>query len=208
MSELLHIALGSLLLSLVHASIPNHWLPIVLVGKSEGWSTKETVSIGILSGFLHTLSTILLGSVIGYIGLKLSEKYEGVTSLVASLVLIGMGLIYFWKGLRHDHHEHLNTARIPRKSKKAIVTTFAVSMFFSPCLEIESYYFNAGMFGMAGIALVSVIYLLVTVTGMAILVYVGCKSLERYNFNILEHHEKKITGGILIILGITSYFFH
>ena len=36
--------LGSLLLSLIHATIPNHWLPVVAVGKAEKWTMNETLA--------------------------------------------------------------------------------------------------------------------------------------------------------------------
>lgn len=206
---MIQLLIGSFLLSLVHAAIPNHWLPIILIGKAENWPTKESVSVAALSGLLHTLSTILLGTIIGYIGWKLSERSEEVTRAIASLILIFMGVIYFGQDLRHHHHDHLpKTDTVKKKSKRAIVFSFALAMFFSPCLEIETYYFKAGTLGFLGIAMVSVVYLCVTVSAMSLFVYAGSRSLERVNFHFLDHHEKKITGGILIVLGIISYFIH
>ena len=58
---------GSILLSLVHAAIPNHWLPVVAIGKAENWSQRETLLVAGISGFAHTLSTVLVGITIGII---------------------------------------------------------------------------------------------------------------------------------------------
>jgi len=56
---------GSFLLSIVHAAIPNHWLPLVAVSKSEQWRLSETLTITAITGFAHTLSTIIIGLIIG-----------------------------------------------------------------------------------------------------------------------------------------------
>lgn len=205
---MVQILIGSFLLSMVHAMIPNHWLPIVLMGRTEHWSTKESVGIAALSGLLHTASTILLGGVIGFVGYKLSKESEELTQVLASLILVAIGLVYlFWKGT-HQHHDGQVSPASRRKSKAAIVLTFALSMFLSPCLEIETYYFKAGTLGTTGIIAVSIVYLLVTVLSMSLLVYAGSKSMERFKFHFLEHHEKRIIGVLLIILGIASYFIH
>jgi hypothetical protein len=28
---------GSILLSIIHAAIPNHWIPVVMIGRAEKW---------------------------------------------------------------------------------------------------------------------------------------------------------------------------
>lgn len=204
---MLQIILGSLLLSIIHALIPNHWIPLVIISRAEKWGWKETLSISAITAFSHTISTIILGIIIGLIGLELSSSYESVTSIVAPLILIFMGLIYFGLDQRHSRHEHLpRESKVSSKSKLTIIITLCIAMFFSPCLEIETYYFTAGTYGWMGILTVSLVYLIVTVVGIVILVSLGCKGIERFKWHFLEHHEKKITGGVLILLGIISFF--
>lgn len=205
---MVQILIGSFLLSVIHALIPNHWLPIVLMGRTEHWSTRESVGIAALSGLIHTTSTILLGGVIGFIGYKLSEEYEDLTHILASLLLVVIGLVYLFLGRKHQHHGGQINTQGGKRSKTAIVLTFALSMFLSPCLEIETYYFKAGTMGASGIMAISLVYLIVTVSSMSLLVYAGCKSLEQFKFHFLEHHEKSIVGILLIILGVASYFIH
>jgi len=66
---------GSILLSLVHAAIPNHWLPVVAIGKAERWTLRETLLVSGISGIAHTLSTVIIGITIGFIGNRLNESY-------------------------------------------------------------------------------------------------------------------------------------
>ena len=58
---MLSIIIGSLLISLLHAVIPNHWLPVLAIGKKEGWSLAETSRITFIAGMAHVISTIIIG---------------------------------------------------------------------------------------------------------------------------------------------------
>lgn len=205
---MIQIVVGSILLSLVHALIPNHWIPLVFISKAEKWTRRETILATALTAFAHTLSTIFLGIAIGLIGYQLSTSYEMITHVVAPIILIFMGLIYFGLDINHSHHKQLPVKKgLEKKSKIAIIITLSLAMFLSPCLEIETFYFTAGTLGWIGIATVSIIYLIVTVSFIVVLVALGSKSIEKFNWHFLEHYEKKITGSILIILGILSFFF-
>lgn len=210
MQSLTQVFLGSLVLSLLHASIPNHWLPLVAIGKTEKWTQKETLVVTAISGFAHTLSTIIIGMIVGLIGYKLSESYKFITTVAAPLILISLGCIYLFmdfKANKYQHHNHIDVNdTVKKKTKTAIIISLAVGMFFSPCIEIEAYYFVASSIGWTGIITVSFVYLIVTVLGMLILVYLASRGIKRLKWHFMEHHEKIITGIILIILGITGFF--
>lgn len=207
------IFVGSFLLSIVHALIPNHWIPLIAISKSEKWTTKETMSATFITGAAHIFSTILIGILVGFIGHQLSNSFEFITEIIAPVILVSLGAVFIFLDLRHSHHgDHghfkLEEKKLKSRSKWAILVSLSVAMFFSPCLELDAYYFHAGTFGWAGIALVSATYFVVTVSLMMILVYAGLKSIARFRAHFLEHHHKLITGIILIILGILAYFLH
>ena len=62
------ILIGSILLSLLHAIIPSHWLPIISIGKKDNWSIKEVTQVTFFSGIAHALSTIIIGRYFRVIG--------------------------------------------------------------------------------------------------------------------------------------------
>jgi nickel/cobalt transporter (NicO) family protein len=212
---MLSLIIGSLLLSITHALIPNHWFPLAAVSKSENWTKMETAQVTALTGFLHTISTIIIGIIIGFVGYKLGDTIEIVSEIYAPVILLGLGSYFVIKNLRDKSHSHchINPEQIKqasRKSKAAIITALGTMMFFSPCVEIEAYYFTAGQFGWTGIIVLSSIYLFVTVSAMIFIVELSRKSIDILNkkLHFLEHYEKLITGVILIILGILSLFIH
>ena len=197
---------GSLLLSLVHASIPNHWLPIVAIGKSERWTMRETLNATALIGAAHITSTIIIGVLIGLAGFRLSSNHAELAHWIAPVVLAVLGLIFIasdFIGKGHRHHNHFDETG--GRSKRAIVGSMVVAMFFSPCIELEVYFLPAGAFGWSGILTTSAIYLFATVSTMLLLVYVGTKGLSRLNWHIFEHHQKTLTGVILIALAALAF---
>lgn len=183
--------------------VPHHWLPLALLARSEKWNRKQTVQLSVIVSSAHALSTMILGIIIGIIGMEAARKMGEFTEWFAPLLLILFGVIYVSLG---DHHSHDDSVKLKTHSFSRIITSLSVAMFFSPCLEVETFYFTAGTFGWRGILLVSVIYLFVTVSGITALTLSGKKTMERFQLHFLEHYEKKITGVILIVLGILSYF--
>jgi putative Mn2+ efflux pump MntP len=203
--------IGSLMLSLIHAAIPNHWVPLVAIGKAEKWTLKESLSATIITGFAHTLSTVIIGIIVGFIGFRLANSYAGLMNYFAPSVLVIIGLMYFvldLKAVKHHHHVHNeNKDRSGEaRTKTGILIGLSSAMFFTPCVEIEAYYFRAGMIGWTGIFIVSAVYTLATVLLMLVLVYAGYKGMQRIRSHMLEHHEKSFTGIVLILLGILAFF--
>lgn len=202
------IIIGAFLLSIVHASIPNHWIPLVALSKSEKWNEKTTLGVTAIAGFAHTLSTIMIGIIVGFMGYKLSDSYSFIVGVIAPSILILLGIIYLVLSIRDNkhHHHEIHLEDVKKKTTTAIIITLTISMFFSPCLEIEAYFFVASKLGWEGIITVAVIYTFITIAGMLLLVWLGMKGVKKIKSQVLEHHEKTITGMILIVLGIAGYF--
>ena len=205
------IFIGSLVLSIIHAAIPNHWIPLLAIGKTEKWTLKETLSATVITGFAHTLSTILIGVIVGLIGIKLSGSYDLIIEYVAPAILTVIGIIYIISDYKNrgQHHNHANleaaNIRGSSKSKTGILISLSIAMFLTPCVEIEAYYFQAGMIGWKGIFTVSAVYTFTTVLLMLIFVFAGYKGTQRLRLHFLEHHEKLITGLVLVGLGILAF---
>ncbi|MCE5304809.1 MAG: hypothetical protein ABFD00_00020 [Chloroherpetonaceae bacterium] len=213
MNSLFQIFIGSILLSLVHASIPNHWLSIVAISRSENWSIREAMSVTAIAGTAHILSTLIVGVIIGIFGYALSSSYAFITKVAAPLVLLILGVIYIFADQRenrkHHHHEHINTEKLiqqKNKNKAAIITSLAVAMFFSPCIEIEAYYFSASTAGWIGIGIVSIVYFVITLAGMLLLVNLTMRGAKKINLHFMDHHSKMVSGIILILLGVFTFF--
>jgi len=120
------IFIGSLILSLVHASIPNHWVPLITIGKTEHWNQSETLMATLITGLAHTLSTVIIGVIVGFIGYQLSHVYTWVSQYIAPVILIAMGIIYMLADFRHAHHHHHHGLAATWVVRIALVATLAL----------------------------------------------------------------------------------
>ncbi|MEI9909670.1 MAG: hypothetical protein WDO71_08320 [Bacteroidota bacterium] len=200
-----NIVIGSFLISLLHAVIPNHWLPVLAIGRKEGWSLAETTRITFIAGMAHVISTVIIGLLLGLIGNELTEHIEHFTRIVAPSVLILMGL-YFVRQHYIHHHFHLQAGVIKKKSKSATIIALVIAMFLSPCMEIEAYFLLAGTKGWYVLAAIAAMYSIITIAGMIIWIRIVYKGLLKLNWHKWEHNAGIITGMVLIITGIISFF--
>lgn len=99
----------------LHTIVPDHWLPISLLARQEGWTRRETAVTAAGAGVGHSLSTLAIGIVIWLAGAALAARFANTVETIASLALIGFGLWIALGSLRdlrkghghsHGHHHH------------------------------------------------------------------------------------------------------
>lgn len=199
---------GTVLLALVHALIPNHWLPLVAVARAEQWKPKEVTTVTLLAALAHVVGTVALGFVLGMIGKELVEEYGENIAMASSVLLIVFGLIYYTVNLPHHHHSGQEDVAQYKRSKSRWILIFIVMMFLSPCLEVESLFLSAGVYGMGLVSLLGLIYAIVSISGILLLVTLGHRGVNLLPAHFIEHNEKRISGIVLILVGILSFFLH
>jgi hypothetical protein len=105
----------------LHTIVPDHWFPISLLARQEGWTRRETAQAAAVAGVGHSLSTLAIGIVIWLAGTALATRFASMVSTVASVALIGFGLWIALGSMRdlrrgghghshglfgHHHHDH------------------------------------------------------------------------------------------------------
>ncbi len=191
---------------MVHALIPNHWLPLVAVARAEGWARREVTTVTLLAAAAHVMGTVALGLVLGVIGKELVASYGAAIHVASSLLLVAFGLIYYTVNLPHHHHAAERDVSAAKRSKVKWVSIFIIMMFLSPCLEVESLFLSAGAYGMGLVWLLSVVYATVSISGILLLVNLGSKGVNLLPAQFIEHNEKRISGTVLIVVGLISFF--
>lgn len=200
-----NIFVGSLLLSLLHAVIPNHWLPIIAIGRKDKWSLQEVTQVTFISGLAHALSTIMIGMILGLFGLQLANKIEYFTRFIAPSILLLLGAFFIYQHHRHKHF-HLHKTIDAALPKKKIILSLIIAMFLSPCMEIEAFFLLAGANGWWAVAAIAALYLFITVSGMVVLVRLAYLGMLKWNWHSVEHNAGIITGWTLILTGILAFF--
>lgn len=198
------LIVGSLLLSVLHALIPSHWLPILAIGRNANWPPARVMRVTILAGLAHAASTIAIGIALSMAGSGFADRLQIFTQYLAPALLVGLGGFYIYRHSRH-HHFHLH-GHPEQAAEGKIIASLATAMFLSPCFEIEPYFLFAGAYGFSFVTGLAVMYTVVTVTGMVIWVRMTYHSLLKLNWHGIEHNAGVITGLVLMATGIVSFF--
>ncbi len=188
---------ATLIIAVVHAIMPDHWLPFVLVGKAQKWSNKKTISIAVLAGLGHVSVTTILGLIVAGIGIEISKVTERSVEPLAGIILVFLGTAYIYLFFKKNHHSHEVNL-----SDKAAVMSLITILTFSPCLAVLPVFFAASSFGWKIIVPLAIILWLGTVGGMSIMVATASFGLKKVEHPSLERYEKLILGTILMFLGI------
>ena len=199
---------GTILLSLLHGLIPSHWLPVLALKERFGWQGSKAVRIASLAALAHSLSTFLLGVFLGLFSLSLAETLHSYTRWVIPSLLVAIGLFFIIQHHRHHHFHIAEKQKLETAGATQVVTLLVFMMFLSPCLEIEAYFLLAGTYGWMMILTVGMLYTIVSVLGITFWVYLAQKGLHRFNWHRLEHNAGLVSGGILVLTGIISFFTH
>jgi len=192
------VAAGGFLAALLHAALPTHWLPFVLVGRAQGWSGRKTLAVTALAGGGHIAVTLLLAVLLTGAGMALEERYEPLLRLAAGAVLIGFGLLYL---LRRP--PAVEGALKPRRrvSDAAAVLGLVGVLALSPGEAFASVLLAGQRWGWSGFAVLSALLAAATLAGMLAFTGAFWAGTARLKLDRAERLERRVLGGALCGLG-------
>ncbi|MDQ3141641.1 MAG: hypothetical protein M3Q56_05270 [Bacteroidota bacterium] len=203
-----YLLTGTIIISILHALIPSHWLPLIVISKTQKWTVRETLRITFYLGASHILGTILLGLLLIVTGTLLNKHLETFFVYFSPVILIILGLYFIYRHHTH-HHFHLDDQVIhPSNNKRQLILALSFYMLISPCFEVEAYFFAASPYGLTFFFWLAGIYAVFSLAGMMIWVYLALKGLDRFNWHRLEHNAGLITGITIVLSGILGFFLH
>jgi len=211
-SSLLPYILTGLTVSILHASIPTHWLPFVLAGRAQKWSYKRTLSVLFVAGMGHILTTSLIGAGIVWFGLNLHEHFEESLVLIASVIVFLFGaynIVQYLRGHKHSHCDH-NEAHDHDYAKKAkdgwAILSLLLLLTLSPCHAFIPVYISAWATGWNGFYILTITLAMGTLAAMMFFTSLAFFGLKQLKLDWLEDHEKLVAGILLIALAFVVYF--
>ena len=201
----LQLFLSVLVISILHAILPNHWLPVVAISKQMNWSGGKTALVTMLAALAHSLSTVIIGLLVAAGGMQL-EGWLPYFNVLAAGILIALGLYFIW---RHQHHKHFHMKEMQFRSNQNmgyILGSILVAMFLSPCLEVGALFLVAGAEGLGTTLIMAAIYTLMSAIGMTSFSWLALQGLKRMDWHKLEHNTGLISGVILMLTGLLFLF--
>lgn len=189
----------------LHAAIPTHWLPFIVIGRTRGWSRRQTLWAVALAGGGHILTTTALGVGLAWFGFELSEQFDQAFHWGVAAILIGLGL---WLAFRAPHGATCNHCQgnpgklLPDATDRTALWGLFLTLTLSPCELFLPVYLTAVPYGWPGIVWLSLVLAVATLGGMITLTWVTLFGIQRLRWRWLERLDERVIGGLLCTLGL------
>ena len=91
-----------------HAVLPDHWVPLAVVGRTRHYPMGKIARMSSLAAVAHVLLSIALGAVIILIGLRFRSTIESAQNAIIGglLAVTGIGFILLEMTGHGHHHPH------------------------------------------------------------------------------------------------------
>jgi hypothetical protein len=92
-----------------HAILPDHWVPLAVVGRTRRYPLAKVARLSGLAGIAHVLISIVLGAAVIVVGLQFRSAVQGAQDTIIGCVLIATGLgfaAFELSGHGHSQHGH------------------------------------------------------------------------------------------------------
>lgn len=192
-----------------HAILPDHWMPLAVIGRAQRYPVGRVARLSILAGVAHVLVSILLGGVIIVVGLQFRSAVAGAEETIVGTVLIltgvGFGAYELWRRREAGHghgHEHGHSHEQPSgrvRGAAAIMVPFGAAA--SPDLTILPVFLAATAAGAFAAIGALVIFAAVTVGTILTLTLLACFGTHQIRGRLLDRWGNALTAVVLVAIG-------
>jgi hypothetical protein len=204
-----------------HAILPDHWVPLAVVGRIRRYPLARVARLSALAGVAHVLISIVLGGLIIAVGLQFRSTVESAQDTIIGCLLSATGLGFaaldlLGHGHRHDGHGHSHghdqEGRVhahvhedDRHAKQGLRGLAAIMVPFgaaaSPDLTILPVFLAASAAGVATAIGSLVIFAAVTIGTIVGLTLAAARGGYQLRGRWLERWGNAITALVLVVIG-------
>lgn len=199
---------GGFIAAALHAALPTHWLPFVLVGRAQGWGLRRVAAIVVIAALAHVGTTAIIGAGVALAGVALDRWVHGVLPHVSSALLFLFGAFYlarYWhkttvpdcKGCEHDE---------PKVSDRAATFGLIALLAASPGEVLLPVYLSSATQGWGVFMALTAGFALGTIAGMLLLTSLAMAGYSVLRLERWARYEGVVLGAALIILGFIMAF--
>jgi sulfite exporter TauE/SafE len=231
-NELLVLIASAGSLGFIHTILgPDHYIPFIVMSKSEKWSKTKTFWITVISGAGHVAGTVILGLIGILLGIA-AGKFGFIQEMRGSIAawgLISFGIIYLLWGLKrafrnvthtHSHyhegvmHSHTHShkgehAHVHVQKRKSNITPWVIFTIFvfGPCEAlIPLLIYPAANIGIFGVIAVILVFAAATIGTMTTVVMVSLFGIEIIPFRKFERYSHALAGMVVFLSGVSVQF--
>jgi hypothetical protein len=211
--------------------VPDHWAPIAVVARSQGWSRLQTARAATLAGVGHVTSTLLLGFLAWSAGMLAAAHYASLVNRISAFALIAFGLWIAYAGWReavaaHDRelrgHAHAHWHQHDEVTWHAANggtlalhehahslsrrTALLLILGSSPMIEGLPAFFAASSHGGALVGTMALVFALSTIGTYVVLSTAALGGFERLALGKFERYGEVLSGAVVACVGIVALF--
>ena len=206
---LMSLLAGGFAAAFLHAALPTHWLPFVLVGRAQRWNMGRTIGAVVAAGLAHIASTAVIGSLIIAAGLALDQWIAGLLPHLSAALLFLFGTFYLIRAVLRRPTlvapgggvETLELAE-PSVSHAAAFWGLVVMMALSPGEVLLPVYTSMAQEGFGALALLTLVFAVGTILGMGLFTALARAGASVLRLERWARYEGVILGIALIGLGL------
>lgn len=196
---------GGFVAAFLHAALPTHWLPFVLVGRAQRWSLGRVMAVAVTAGLAHIASTALVGSLIVAAGLALNAWIGGLLPHLSAALLFIFGAFYLARAsLQRPITATGPEAEVPEPavSDRAAFWGLVLMMAVTPGEVLLPIYLSSATEGVTALGLLTLSFAAGTVLGMTLLSALASAGYSILRLERWARYEGAILGISLIVIGL------
>jgi nickel/cobalt exporter len=199
-----------------HAVLPDHWVPLALLGRTRRYPLARVARLSALAGVAHVLVSVLLGGVIVAVGLQFRSHVQSAQDEIVGGLLIATGLGFAivelsGRGHRHAHphhgptddhlhdHDHTHAHASKIRGLAAVIIPFGAAA--SPDLTILPVFLAAGAVGVGTAVGSLLVFAAVTIGTIVGLTVAAARGGYQIRGAWLERRGNTLTALVLVAIG-------
>ncbi len=218
---LFQVACGT---AIIHALIPDHWLPFVIMARSQRWSERRTLLLAGLAGLLHVLVSIAVaaaGIAVGAGSARHLAEYAGRSlEFFAGVLLVIFGLGYGILAHRRearahaggnpetgdpigDGHVHAHGHILERWFRRAVTGgALVIIIGISPCALLVPILFAASAQGILPLVAAGAGFAACTIGTMIVITFLASRGMRSLRLPFFARYGDLISGLMIAAIGI------
>lgn len=189
----------------LHAALPTHWLPFVLVGRGQRWSLPQVLGAVAAAGLAHIASTAVVGGLIVAVGLAMDQWIAGLLPWASAGLLFLFGAFYLGRAVLRAPIMAGGPSRAlsePTVSHAAAFWGLVVMMALSPGEVLLPIYLSQATEGPLVLAALTLVFAAGTVVGMTLFTLLARAGWSVLRLERWARYEGVVLGLALILIGL------
>jgi hypothetical protein len=189
----------------LHAALPTHWLPFVLVGRGQRWALPQVLTAVATAGLAHILSTAVVGALIVAAGLAMEQLISGLLPGLSAGLLFLFGAFYLGRALLRPAIMAGGPSLAlsePTVSHAAAFWGLVAMMAISPGEVLLPIYLSQATQGPLVLAALTLAFAAGTVLGMSLFTVLARAGWSVLRLERWARYEGLVLGLALILIGL------